>query len=347
MLRTAIVGASGYTGGELLRLLLRHSEVKVQQATSNSLAGKPVTAAHPNLRRQTDLQFTPHDTLAPCDLLFVCTPHGTSMKTTPQFLEKAGGVIDLSADFRLKDPADYPKYYGHEHPHPELLPTFVYGVAELHRSELKGARRATGPGCLATASNLALKPLLKRHLVDNAHIVVDAKVGSSAVGAEVSPSTHHPDRAGVVRAYAATGHRHTAEIEQEMAFGGAKPHVSFSAHAVELVRGILATCHVFLTQDLSEKDIWKIYREEYGQEPFVRIVKEKSGVYRYPEPKLLHGSNFADVGFEKDPHGSRVVLLGAIDNLMKGAAGSAVQAMNIMYGFDERTGLGDVGLHPI
>jgi N-acetyl-gamma-glutamyl-phosphate/LysW-gamma-L-alpha-aminoadipyl-6-phosphate reductase len=198
---------------------------------------------------------------------------------------------------------------------------------------------------------LGLYPLVKAGLIDPATLVVDVKVGSSAAGVEASPSSHHPDRSHVVRMYAGTGHRHTAEIRQELAMGGVTPSVSFTAHAIEMVRGVTATCHAFLREDMADtigdKDIWKAYRSQYSDEPFVRVVKEKRGVYRYPEPKLLAGSNYCDVGFERDPASRRVVVVSAIDNLMKGAAGTAVQCMNLMCGLPETTALEALGLHPV
>ena len=341
-MKVAIVGGSGYTGGELLRLLLRHPKVDVAQVTSDSMAGKPIGRAHPNLRKATDLTFTPHAELDPCDLLFLAMPHGRAMGRMPEFLTRAGKVIDLSADFRLKDAAQYPRYYDVEHPHPELLEKSVYGLPELHREEIREATLVSGPGCIATAAILAIRPLAKAGLIDIERVVVDAKTGSSAGGADGGPASAHAERSGVIRAYAPVNHRHTAEIEQET---GVK--ASLSCHAVEAVRGILATCHTFLTAPVTEKDLWRVYREAYGKEPFVRIVKEASGLYRYPEPKILSGTNFCDVGFALDEHAGRVVAISALDNLMKGAAGTAVQSMNLVAGYPEAMGLDFLGLHPI
>jgi N-acetyl-gamma-glutamyl-phosphate/LysW-gamma-L-alpha-aminoadipyl-6-phosphate reductase len=341
-MRVAIVGGSGYTGGELLRLLLRHPKVHVTQVTSDSMAGKPVGRVHPNLRKVTDLMFTPHAELDPCDLLFLAMPHGRAMERMPEFLARAGKVIDLSADFRLKDAAQYPRYYDVEHPHPELLAKSVYGLPEIHREEIKDATLVSGPGCIATAAILAIRPLAKAGLIDLERVVVDAKTGSSAGGADGGPASAHAERSGVIRAYAPVNHRHTAEIEQE---AGVK--AALSCHAVEAVRGILATCHTFLTAPATEKDLWRVYREAYGKEPFVRIVKEASGLYRYPEPKILSGTNFCDVGFALDEHAGRVVVISALDNLMKGAAGTAVQSMNLVAGYPEAMGLDFLGLHPI
>src|SRR5262249_44857603 len=193
---------------------------------------------------------------------------------------------------------------------------------------------------------LGLMPLFKSGVVRDQEVFIEAKVGSSAAGNESNLSTHHPERSGAVRSFQPTGHRHTAEIMQELNFHGT-PRVHFSATAVELVRGVMATAHLFLREDLDEKELWNIYRSTYANEPFLRIVKERKGVYRYPEPKILAGSNYCDIGFEKDPHTGRVVVMAALDNLMKGAAGNGVQAMNVMAGWEETLGLQFPGLHPV
>ncbi len=345
-LRVAIVGGSGYVGGELLRLLLAHPSVEVVRVTSERQAGKPVSVLHPNLRRVCDLAFTSRECLEPCDALFLCLPHGRAMGAIDGFLALAPRVIDLSADFRLKDPAGYPAWYGRQHARPDLLARFVYGIPELHRDEMAGASWVSSAGCNATAVILALHPLYREGLVDPSRTVVEAKVGSSEGGASSSDASHHPERSGCVRSYRPAGHRHVAEMAQELpGAASAPPH--FSATAVEMVRGILATCHVFLHDDLPEKAIWQLYRRAYGSEPFMRIVKGREGIHRYPEPKLLSGSNFCDIGFERDPSGRRLVVMSAIDNLMKGAAGQAVQAFNIMHGLAETAGLDFPGLHPI
>ena len=341
-MNVSIVGGSGYTGGELLRLLLRHPKVEVQQVTSDSLAGKPLSRAHPNLRKATDLAFTPHAELDEADLLFLAMPHGRAMKRMPEFLGRAAKVVDLSGDFRLRDPKAYESYYGTKHPHPEMLAKAVYGLPEIHRQEIRDATLVSGAGCIATAAILALRPLAAAGSIEPTRVVVDAKSGSSASGADADPASMHAERSGVMRLYAAAGHRHTAEIEQETGLT-----VGLSCHAVEAVRGVLATCHAFLTQPMEEKDLWRLYRQSYGQEPFVRIVKEAGGIYRMPEPKLLAGTNYCDVGFAVDAHAGRVVAVAALDNLMKGAAGSAVQSMNLMSGYPEAMGLDFAGLHPI
>lgn len=343
--RVSIVGGSGYGGGEVLRLLLDHPHVEVAQVTSRQRAGEFVHAAHPNLRGRTKLQFIPPQELETCDVLFLCLPHGEASKAIEKYAALAGRIVDLSADFRLRDKAAYKKWYGEEHPAPAWLDRFVYGLPELQRERLRGCKLVSGVGCNATAMNLALLPLARKGLIRSA--ICDIKVGSSEGGNANSPSSHHPERAGIVRSFAPTGHRHQAEVAQELM----EPHGTFELHAsitsVELVRGVLCTAHVMPTRAVDEKELWKIFREAYADEPFVRLVKDRTGLHRYPEPKLLSGTNWCDVGFERDPDSERIVVMSAIDNLMKGAAGSAVQCMNLMCGFEETAALRFTGLHPI
>jgi N-acetyl-gamma-glutamyl-phosphate/LysW-gamma-L-alpha-aminoadipyl-6-phosphate reductase len=345
-MKLRVVGASGYVGGELLRLLLLHPRVEVQQATSESQAGKLVAGVHPNLRKLTTLRFCSLDELEPCDVLFSALPHGHFMSRFDQLRSIAPCIIDLSADFRFRSAEAYKQWYGHEHTKPEALGQFVYGIPELHREEIRNASHVTGAGCLATTAILGLMPLFAAGLVRDNEVFIEAKVGSSAAGNAASLATHHPERSGAVRSFQPTGHRHTGEIIQELSFHGT-PRVHFSATAIELVRGVHVTAHLFLREDLDEKGLWNVYRRAYGAEPFIRIVKETKGVYRYPEPKILIGSNFCDVSFEKDARSGRVVVMAALDNLMKGGAGNGVQAMNLMAGWDERLGLEFPGLHPV
>jgi len=343
--RVSILGGSGYGGGELLRILLGHPAVEVSQVTSRSLAGKPVSRAHPNLRGATELRFIDPDDLRPCNVLFAALPHGEASRRWDDLAPLAERFVDLSADFRLDDPGTYARHYG-RHPRPELLGRFVYGLAEVNRDAIRDAAHVATGGCNATVSILALLPLYEAGVVRRDRTVVDVKVGSSEGGAEPNEGSHHPARSGVVRPYKAAGHRHTAEIEAILSRSGdARVHMSVSA--VDLVRGAAALAHVFLAEPLAEKDVWGIYRERYRTEPFVRLVAERSGTFRLPEPKLLSGTNYCDIGFELDPLSNRLVVVAAIDNLVKGSAGQAVQAMNIMMGWDERAGLGFTGLHPI
>ncbi|MEJ2282520.1 MAG: N-acetyl-gamma-glutamyl-phosphate reductase [Desulfobacterales bacterium] len=340
-MKVSIVGASGYGGGELLRLLLQHPQVEVHQCTSERFVGKPVTRLHPNLRKRTSLKFCSIQDLETVDLIFTALPHTRCMQKFADLDSLATRMVDLSADFRLKDAGNYRQWYGVDHTRPDKLGEFVYGNVELHREEMKQTRYVSGAGCNATATILPLWPLFKEEVVDTTRpVIAEAKCGSSEGGNSASEASHHPERSGCVRSYRPTGHRHIAEMEQELG----NP-IHFSATSIEMVRGILVTAHLFVNDGISEKDIWRTYRRVYGQEPFIRIVKEKQGLYRYPEPKILVGSNYCDIGFELS--GDRLVVISAIDNLMKGAAGQAVHAMNVMCGFEETRGLEFFGLHPI
>jgi len=341
-LRVGVVGGSGYTGGELLRLLVGHPQVEIKAVTSRQYKGKPLVRVHPNLRGVRAPKFSDPDDLPGVDVLFTCLPHGAGMDRIEQFAKSARRVLDLSADFRLENPEDYDHWYGKPHTRPAWLKDFVYGLPEAHREEIAKARWVAVPGCTATAAILPLKPLVEAFEID--HVVIDAKVGSSAGGATVNRSTHHPERSRVVRSFKPSGHRHTAEMIQELQLRPGAIH--FSPHAVELVRGILATCHVFVNGDYDEKDVWQAYLKAYGDEPFMRIIKERAGLYRFPEPKLVAGTNFCDIGFEKDAGTGRLVVMAAIDNLMKGAAGQALQCFNLMCGFEETLGLRALALHP-
>ena len=351
--RASIVGGSGYGGGELLRLLLQHPHVTVSQVTSESQAGNYVHGVHPNLRPAGKasppstlgpLRFTTIAELEPCEVLFLALPHGEAQRRIEYFTSLAPTLVDLSADFRLADAEVYHKRYGEPHSAPGWLDRFVYGLPEIRREALRTARYASGVGCNATASILALLPAARAGLLrSDRPIIVDIKAGSSEGGASPSPASHHPERSGAVRSFAPTGHRHEAEVVQALG----RSDIYLSVTSIELVRGVLATAHAWVEPGLTDKDLWRVYRATYGAEPFVRIVHERSGIYRHPEPKLVAGANLADVGWELDPATGRFVALAAIDNLGKGAAGSAVQCLNFMMGWDETAGLAFTGLHPI
>jgi LysW-gamma-L-alpha-aminoadipyl-6-phosphate/LysW-L-glutamyl-5-phosphate reductase len=344
MTTVSIIGGSGYGGGELLRLLLAHPCVEVQQVTSRSHLGEYVYQVHPNLRKRTPLKFSDPAGLESVDILFLAQPHGQAQHHIEEYARLAPKIIDLAADFRLRDAAFYQQWYGEEHAAPEWLNRFVYGLPELHRAEMATANYVSGVGCNATASNLALLPLVKADLLDmSAPIFIEIKVGSSESGAEGNAGSHHAERANVIRTFSAFGHRHTAEVIQEMGVND----VSLTITAVDLVRGVLATAHARVKPGVATKDLWKAYRAVASENPFVRVVREQRGIYRVPEPKILAGSNYADLGFELDESNGHVVAMCATDNLMKGAAGSAVQCMNLMMGWEETTGLEFMGLHPI
>lgn len=351
MMRIGIIGGSGYVGSELLRLLLMHPQVEVTMVTSRQSAGEFIFNIHPNLRGLTQLKFVPQDMdelQKNCDLVFTATPHGGSVDLVPKLLEAGLKVIDMSADFRLKNPSDYDLYYGWSHAHPEMLKEAVYGLPELHREEIKQANLVACPGCMATSAILGLAPIIKDGLVENNKIIVDLKVGSSGGGSKATLASHHPERSGGVRPYQVVGHRHTAEVEQELTALSDEPvKIGFTPHAVNMVRGILSTIHVFPKQPLTNKDLWKALRGMYGTEPFIRLVKYQKGPYQLPDPKITLGTNFCDIGFEIDERVNRLLIFSAIDNMVKGAAGQGVQCLNLLMDIDETTGIKSTGFHPM
>ena len=342
--RASIVGASGYVGGELLRILLRHPHIEIAQVTSESHAGTPVYRVHPNLRKHTALTFCRMADLRACDVLFIALPHGEVAPRMEYFTSLAPVIVDLSADFRLSTAADYATWYGRAHPCPEWLDRFVYGLPEVYRERLRDARYISGVGCNATAAILALWPFVRAGVIDTTRpVVVDIHAGSSEAGRTPTTRSHHPERHGAVRPYAPVGHRHTAEVRQVLDL----QNVVMSATSVDTVRGVLAIAHLWTKDPVDEPTLWRIYRACYQEEPFIRIVRDRQGVIRRPDPKGVVGSNFADVGFDIEPETGRVVALCAIDNLMKGAAGSAVQALNVAMGWPETAGLDMIGPYPV
>jgi N-acetyl-gamma-glutamyl-phosphate/LysW-gamma-L-alpha-aminoadipyl-6-phosphate reductase len=341
-LTASVVGATGFAGGELLRLLSGHPNFEVEQATSRSAGNRTVGSVHPNLRG-VDLRFSEPDDLASVDVLFAATPHGVSMADIDRYVEAADTVVDLSADFRLPTAGLYDEWYdGHDAP--EHLERAEYALPELNRANLPGAELIASGGCNATATILGLKPLVDAGVLgpDAGDVVVDVKVGSSEGGAGGGAASSHAERSGVVRPYAPTGHRHEAEIAAYLGLD-----VSFTVHAVGMVRGASATCHVFPDDPVTKGDLWDAYRGAYEDEPFVRTVAGGGGVYRYPEPKAVAGTNHAEVGFELDAGNERVVVFSAIDNVTKGSAGQAVHAANVALGLEETAGLEFQGLHPV
>ncbi|MEO1009275.1 MAG: N-acetyl-gamma-glutamyl-phosphate reductase [Planctomycetota bacterium] len=338
--RASIVGGSGFTGGELLRLLHAHPEMEIAQVSSRSLAGRPVHGVHPNLRGHVDAAFCTPNEIEGCDVLFLCMPHGRAAAEIDGWRGLAPLVVDLSADFRLSDPEAYERWYGETHPAPAVLAEAAYGLAEVSRAQLTGAGLVSGVGCNATAMTLALLPLARAGLVRRA--IADMKVGSSEAGSEGGAGSHHAIRARTARTYSTAGHRHLAEVEQSLG----PLDLDATITAIDMVRGVLCTAHVEPTERLATRDLWRLYREAYGGEPFVRIVADRSGPNRLPDPRVVVGSNHADVGFAIDERSGRIVALCAIDNLVKGAAGSAIQAMNVALSLDEALGLGFPGLHP-
>ena len=353
MVRVGVIAASGYIGGELIRLLLQHPSTELTVATSRRYAGEFIFRVHPNLRGMTELKFVEYNLdkiTGNTDVVFTALPHGESIKYVPKLAETDLKIIDMSADFRLKDASKYREWYKFEHPSPDLLSKFVYAIPEINREQIRGTKLAASPGCMAITSILATAPLLRDASlgIDKRHIVVDAKIGSSGAGGKPSLSTHFSERYNVVRPYKPAGHRHSAEIEQVLSsVSGETVKVSMSAHAVNMVRGILCTCHLFADSNPVPRDIWKAYRSMYEGSYFVRLVRDRQGPFRLPDPKIVIGSNFCDVGFELEGRTGRIVAIGATDNLIKGAAGNAIQVMNLMLGLDEKVGLNYAPLHPV
>ncbi|MEO0629644.1 MAG: N-acetyl-gamma-glutamyl-phosphate reductase [Planctomycetota bacterium] len=296
--------------------------------------------SHPNLRGHVDRFFSVPEEVEPCDVLFLCMPHGQAMSDIDRYRSLAPLVIDLSSDFRIGDPDAYRRWYGNDHAAPDALSSAVYGLPEVSRAGLFGASLISGVGCNATAMTLALMPLARAGLIRRA--VADVKVGSSESGAEATAGSHHPVRARTARTYSPFGHRHLAEVFQSLG----KVDVDATVTAIDMVRGVLCTAHVDVAERIDTKHLWRLFRETYRDEPFVRVVADRSGPNRFPDPRVVVGSNHADVGFAVDEHSGRVVALCAIDNLIKGAAGSAIQAMNVALGLPETQGLTFPGLHP-
>jgi len=341
--RVAVLGASGFVGGELLRLLLKHPGAEVTQVTSERLRGRPLHAAHPHLRGASPLTFRALDDVEPTDVVVSALAHGELACRIDHVAGLGARVVDCSADFRLDDPGTYARAYGEEHPAPGWLERFVYGLPELYGSELRETDHAAGVGCNATAINLALAPLLAADALDlERGVVADLKVGSSEAGASPSAGSHHAARTQCARSFAPTGHRHAHEVRQ--VHGMERLHMSVTA--VDMVRGVLATCHAFLREPLNDRALHRVYREWSASRPFARVVHDRGGAFRHPDPKVLAGSNRFDLGWALDPDSDRVVLLTALDNLGKGAAGTAVQCLNLLSGFDETDGLDLLPAYP-
>lgn len=343
MIRCAVVGGAGYIGGELLRILTGHPSAELVATTSRRLRGRQIDGAHPNLRGRTRLAFVSDEELdqdGPYDVLFLATPHRETMRRMPEFLGLAATVVDLSGDFRLRDPAVYADYYGVDHAAPDLIGSFTTGVPELHREELQVASRISVPGCMANAGILALTPLAEAGLI-HGELTVDARTGSSGAGATAGAENLHAERSGALRVFAPTRHRHEAEIAQATGLP-----VRMTATGVEAVRGVQLLCKARLADGADERAIRSAYRDRYADEHFVRVVAHRRGLHRFPDAKILSGSNFCDVGFALDAGSTTVTVIAALDNLVKGGAGNAVQCMNIRHGRPEREGLEFVGLHP-
>lgn len=333
-----VVGGSGMAGGELLRILAGHPAMEVMGVVSRGKAGIPVAAAHPHLRPDfPDTVFISPEQAGELDpeLVFLALPHGSSAPEIRSWLDRGVKVVDLSADVRLHDRARYQRWYGTPHPDPALLDEAVYGLPELHRDEIRGSRLVSGVGCNATAAILALWPLAQAGVVEEAR--VEARVGSSEGGSRVTEGSHHPYRSRSLRMFEPFAHRHLAELSQET--GLPEERLTLGVTAVENVRGVQAAASVTLAEPLREADLWKLYRGAYAGEPFVFVCPARPAHLRLPDPRLVLGSNRALVGFALHPDGRRLTAVCAIDNLLKGASGTAVQAANLLLGCPEQAGL--------
>ncbi len=346
MVKIGIIGASGYTGGELMRLLISHPEAKLELVTSRSNVGVKVGELFPGLNKLVDLRFEDVDVDEigkRCDLVFTAVPHGTSMKVVPDLLNAGLKVIDLGADYRLKDPVEYKAWYHLEHEDVSNLTKYaVYGLPELYRNEIKDTPLVANPGCYPTSVLLGVVPLLKRNLADARGMIVDSKSGVSGAGRKEKPDLHFPELHGNFKAYSFPGHRHTSEMEGVISqITGEHFRITFTPHLLPIARGILSTIYLPLKDGVGVEEINAAYDEDYSHEPFVRFLKDST-----PQTKNVFGSNFCDIAVKIDTRTNRVIVVSAIDNLVKGASGQAIQNMNIMYGFEETLGLRFAGITP-
>jgi len=344
MLRVGIIGASGYTGAELARIISRHPEAELTLATSRQYAGRKLADTYPGLRGICDIvceNISGRELVGRADLFFTAVPHQTAMEVVPTLLEGGARVVDLSADFRIHDPAVYEEWY-QPHSAVSYLDEAVYGLPEIHRQQIAGARLVANPGCYPTSVILALAPLLRKGLVDISTIVIDSKSGTSGAGRSAQVGTLFCEVHDGFKAYKVGAHRHTPEIEQELSgLSGAAVTVSFTPHLVPMSRGILSTIYASLSSEIDEQSVAEIYNAAYDGEEFVRLCWPD-----FPATQFVRGSNYCDIGFKVDPRTGRIVIVSAIDNIVKGAAGQAVQNMNLVSGFAENTGLGAIPLFP-
>ncbi len=338
MIRVSVIGATGYAGAELVRLLTSHPEVEIAHLVSHSYAGKKYSEIYPSFSvKDYTLDALDADMLiADSDCIFASLPHGTGDDVIAKLYNSGKTVIDLSGDYRYNDIATYEKWYGVKHSHPELLEKSVYGMPELHKEKIANTRLIGNPGCYTTCSILALAPAVKNGCIDTDTIVIDAKSGSTGAGRGISQGMHFCEVNETIKAYKVATHRHTSEIEQELSLlAGSDIQLSFTPHLLPINRGILATSYSKYTSDLDQDQLYKLYCDFYKDAPFVHVCKPGT----LPEIKHVAGSNYISIGFVIDKRLNRFITVSCIDNLIKGAAGQAIQNMNIIYGLDETTGL--------
>ncbi len=343
--RVGIAGGSGYTGIELIRILLGHPKVEVAFITSEKNSGKPVSSVLPSLNKRFDLKFisVDHGLKQSCDLVFVALPHKTAMSVVPSFLQNCAKVIDFSADYRFRDFSIYEEWYSTKHTSPELCKTAVYGLTELNKDNIKSASLIANPGCYSTSIILAVAPLIKEKFIDLKSIIVDSKSGISGAGRTSDLLYSFSERDDSMVAYKVACHRHMPEIEQELSLlSGSAIKITFTPQLVPMIRGILSNVYVDLRQSRAVEDIISLYKLFYKESPFIRIMEEGKAA----DTKNVKGSNFCDLSLHVDKRNCRLIISSAIDNLVKGASGQAVQNMNLMLGFDEQTGLRSSSLFP-
>jgi N-acetyl-gamma-glutamyl-phosphate reductase len=336
-MKIGIINVTGYTGVELARLLHQHPEVELSSVTGRSTAGQKLGEVFPHLA---DIHLTIEAELGKVELAFSAMPHKDSAQEVIPLINKGIRVVDISADFRLKDASEYQRWYGFSHPSPQLLKEAVYGLPELHRAQVASARLVANPGCYPTSAILALAPAVKSKLI-GADIIIDSKSGISGSGRSLNLGSHYAEANEDTSAYALEGHRHLPEIAQElMGLNPQPPSITFVPHLVPMTRGILSTCYAPLAKKIGEKELKKLYTDFYKDEPFVRVTDAP------PHTKHTWGSNICLVYPTLDPRASRLVVISVIDNLVKGAAGQAIQNMNIMLGLPETTGLEALAIYP-
>jgi N-acetyl-gamma-glutamyl-phosphate reductase len=343
MLKVGVVGGTGYTGVELLRLLVEHPGVALQVITSRANVGARVDELFPNLRGRCGLRFTEPeaDALSGCDVVFFATPNGTAMQWVPAMLESGTRIIDLAADFRLQDPELWARWYGQAHACPELLSEAVYGLPEMNRDRIRGARLVANPGCYPTAVVLGLLPLMERRAVDLRHLIADAKSGVSGAGRRAQLGTLLCEVSESFKAYAVPGHRHLPEIRQALVQAADQEvGLTFVPHLLPMIRGIHATLYAVPLDP--QGDFQALFEVRYATEPFVDVLPAGS----HPETRTVRGTNLCRIAVHRLPQGERLVVLSVIDNLIKGAAGQAVQNMNLMFDYDETLGLDRVASLP-
>lgn len=346
MIKAGIIGATGYAGGELVRLLLNHKEAEIAWYGSRSYVDQRYSSVYQNMFQIVDakcLDDNMEQLAKEVDVIFTATPQGLCASLINEGILSQAKVIDLSADFRIKDRKTYEQWYNLEHKAPQFIEEAVYGLCEINREDIKKARLIANPGCYPTCSTLSIYPLLKEGIIDGNTVIIDAKSGTSGAGRSAKVANLYCEVNENIKAYGVATHRHTPEIEEQLGYATGYPiHINFTPHLVPMNRGILVTAYASLKKEVTYEEVKAIYDAYYGKEQFVRVLDKDV----CPETKWVEGSNYVDVNFKLDPRTNRVIMMGAMDNLVKGAAGQAVQNMNLMFGFAENEGLQGVPMFP-